>query len=79
MLSKIHLGQTEHGSFVTTLLTPILPPQVPSLYPDDQENNLPPEHCLTVRLMESLTALHRAIELAVLGKSEALLKSFTLE
>jgi len=74
LLSKIHLGQTEHGSFVTTLVTPVLPPPIPSLYPDDPDHDQPPARQLTIRLMEVLAAVRHIIEQTTSGNTIALVE-----
>lgn len=41
LLRKVRLGQTEQGSFVVTLLTPVVPPPIPTLFPDPDDQNAP--------------------------------------
>jgi hypothetical protein len=71
-LNRVRLGQTEHGSFVVTLLAPI-PPKLDSpqhaLWPDIEDE--PFERKVTRRLAEALGALRNAIELATSGDSQA--------
>ena len=61
-LSQIRMGQTEQGSFVLTILSPVAPelrPAQPDLLPKP-----PYERQVTTTLMESLAALSRAAGVA---------------
>lgn len=71
LISKIRLGQTDRGSFVVTLLTPIIPPPVPSLFPDEPDLDIPIERRLTARLIEALTAIRVAAERTASGDGDA--------
>lgn len=71
-LRRVRLGQTEHGSFVITLLTPEIPPpmQPPinaSLGPDED----PHERKVTRRLASALATLRRATEATNAGDEDA--------
>lgn len=66
LLNRVRLGQTEHGSFVITLLIPIAPLPAPSQCPD-ADDDAPIERQLTIRLIEALTAARRATEITVTG------------
>jgi hypothetical protein len=70
-LRRVKLGQTEQGSFVVTLLTPIPPqlqlPQQASLPSFEDE---PFERQVTRRLAGSLDALRNAVELAASGDGQ---------
>ena len=71
-LQRVKLGQTEHGSFVVTLLSPV-PPQLqpeldPSWAPLDQE---PMERAVTRRLMDGLLHARSAVEMSVSGQTDA--------
>lgn len=71
-LHRVKLGQTEHGSFVVTMLSPV-PPQIqPELDPawaalEDE----PPERAVTRRLMDALQNAQNAAELAISGQAGA--------
>ena len=71
LLNRVRLGQTDHGSFVVTLLTPVVPPPMPALFPDADEWNAPIERQMTVRLVEALTAVRQATERTAAGDKEA--------
>lgn len=72
LISRIRLGQTDRGSFVVTLLMPVIPLPVPSpLYPDEPDQDIPVERRLTTRLKEALTAVHVATERAASGEKNA--------
>ncbi|MEM6275281.1 MAG: hypothetical protein AAF735_08590 [Myxococcota bacterium] len=65
-MSRVRLGQTEHGSFVVTLLSPVAPALVPQTNgevwaPVEDE---PEERRITRRLMEALRAARNATERA---------------
>ena len=71
-MRRVKLGQTEHGSFVVTLLAPVPPLLQPQLDPswvnlDDE----PMERMVTRRLMTSLEASRSAAEMALSGDAEA--------
>ncbi len=67
LLSRVRLGQTDQGSFVVTLLTPVVPPPMPALFPDPDDRQAPIERRMTSRLAEALTAAREATESAVAG------------
>ena len=71
LLNRVRLGQTDHGSFVVTLLTPVVPPPMPALFPDADDWNAPIERRMTVRLVEALTAVRQATERTAAGDKEA--------
>lgn len=71
LISKIRLGHTDRGSFVVTLLTPIIPPPVPLLFPDESDLDIPIERRLTARLIEALTAIRVAAEETASGDRDA--------
>jgi hypothetical protein len=89
-MRRVKLGQTEHGSFVVTLLAPVPPllepPQVfpyRSLWPGAQWPNSnwvsladePLERMVTRRLMEALEATRNAAEMALSGDAAAFEKA----
>ena len=67
LLKRMRLGQTDQGSFVVTLLTPVVPPPMPVLLPDGDDRNAPIERRMTRRLVEAVTAAHQAVERAAAG------------
>ena len=67
LLRQMRLGQTDQGSFVVTLLTPIVPPPMPTLFPDPDDRNAPFERRMTRRLVEAVTAARQATERAAAG------------
>ena len=71
LLKGVRLGQTDHGSFVVTLLTPVVPPPMPALFPDVSDRNAPIERRLTLRLMDALTAVRKAAERTAAGDEGA--------
>ena len=71
LLNRVRLGQTDHGSFVVTLLTPVVPPPMPALFPDPDDRNAPIERRMTMRLVEALTAVRQATERTAAGDKEA--------
>ena len=71
VLNRVRLGQTDQGSFVVTLLTPVVPPPMPALFPDPDDTNAPIERRMTRRLVEALTAAREAAEHTVAGEGGA--------
>ena len=71
-MSRVKLGQTEHGSFVVTLLAPVPPVLQLQLDPEwaDIEDE-PVERQVTRRLMTALEASRNAAELALSGNEAA--------
>ena len=70
LLRQVQLGQTEQGSFVVTLLTPVVsPPIQKALFSDNVDFNEPFGRQMTRRLTEALRATREAIEKAI--ESEA--------
>ena len=67
LLKRMRLGQTHQGSFVVTLLTPVVPPWMPALFPDPDDRNAPVERRMTRRLVEAVTAARQATERAAAG------------
>ena len=68
LLNRLRLQQTEHGSCVVTLLTPVVPPLLPSLPPDDDDPNTPIERQLTRRLVEALRTAREVAGCAAAGE-----------
>ena len=71
LLKRVRLGQTDQGSFVVTLLTPIVPPPMPALLPDPDDLNAPIERRMTRRLVEALSAVRGAVERTAAGEEGA--------
>ena len=75
-LKQVRLGQTEHGSFVVTLLTPVIsPPMQPSLFDDVAKSEFPVERRITAHLSNALEAVRTASEQLVGGEKEAFIKA----
>ena len=76
ILRRMRLGQTERGSFVVTLLTPVIPPQLQEpLLPDMDFGDDPLHRRLTRRLAHALSEVREATERASVGYREAFEKS----
>ena len=71
LLQRVRLGQTDQGSFVVTLLTPVVPPPMPALLPDPDDRNAPIERRMTRRLVEALNAARGAVERTAAGDEGA--------
>ena len=71
LLKQMQLGQTDQGSFVVTLLTPVVPPPMAALFPDPDDRNAPIERRMTLRLVEAVTAARQATERAAAGDDGA--------
>ncbi len=71
-LRRVRLGQTEQGSFVATLLTPVIsPPTQPAFGPDWPPAADPIERKVTKRLSCALKAVRKATERTVSGGDSA--------
>ncbi|BBU62345.1 hypothetical protein MSC49_22800 [Methylosinus sp. C49] len=74
-MRRVRLGQTEHGSFIVTLLAPVPPLLQPTQLPLDQGwveiEDEPMDRMVTRRLVESLEASRAAAEQALSGESAA--------
>ncbi len=71
LVKSIQLGQTAHGSFVVTLLTPVVPPRMPALFREQGDPGAPDQRRFTPRLMQALSSMSQAAERAVVGDVEA--------
>ena len=71
LLSRVRLGQTEQGSFVVALLTPVVPSPMPTLLDDPDDDDAPIERKMTRRLAEALVAAREATESATAGDQSA--------
>lgn len=76
-VNRIQLGQTEQGSFIISLLTPVVSPftlQQPALFDYEGETahyQEPIERRMTIHLAETLEAVRAATERTVIGESNA--------
>ena len=75
LLEGIRLGQTENGSFVVTLLTPVVSPPLPTLLQEYDDADDPIERQMTRRLTEALAATGEATERATAGDGTAFAES----
>ena len=71
-MRQVHLGQTEQGSYVVTLLTPVVPPPMgrAALF-DSAADDAPFGRRMTQRLIEALTAAREATERTSAGDADA--------
>lgn len=70
LLEKVRLGQTDHGSFVVTILAPVAPPSMPGLF-QGIDPDPPDERRLTVHLMKALAAARLATDRCAKGVEDA--------
>lgn len=74
-MRRVKLGQTEHGSFVVTLLAPVPPllqsAQIPLDTSWEKLDDEPMERMVTRRLMDALEASRTAAEMALSGDATA--------
>ena len=71
LLERTRLGQTDQGSFVVNLLTPVVPPPVHMLLPDPDDLNAPIQRRMTRRLVEALNATREMVERTAAGEEGA--------
>lgn len=71
LLKRMRLGQTDQGSFVVTLLTPVIPPPMQMLLPGMEEKSQPIERRMTRRLFEAVEGARHATERAAAGDERA--------
>ena len=72
-MSRVCMGQTEQGSFVVTMLPPVIPPPMQGTLPVGFEVDIadePIERQVTRRLAEALSATRNATERTVRGDGE---------
>ena len=75
-MRQVRLGQTEQGSYVVTLLTPVVPPPMRQAALFDSAADDPPvERRVTRRLVEALTAAREATERTSAGDADAFPKA----
>ena len=71
-MRRVRLGQTEHGSFVVTMLSPPIPPLVQQpLMPDLEVYDDPIERQVTRRLAQALLAARDATSKTISGDTSA--------
>ena len=71
-LKQLRLGQTEQGSYVVTMLTPVIPPPMQhGLASDIESNDDPFERRMTKRLVDALIAARTATERTNRGEPTA--------
>lgn len=70
-LRRVQMGQTERGSFVVTLLTPVVPPPIPPPLDPEWTGVEPSERKISKRLVEALEATRRSVEMAASGDTAA--------
>ena len=72
LMRRVRFGQTEHGSFILTVLTPaISPPIQQTLIPQYDPDDDPEQRLMTKQLARSLAAARRAAELTNTGDTGA--------
>ena len=62
IVNQVRLGQTEQGSYVVVLHTPVVVPRTPTLLKDPKDDFAPPHRRMTRRLTEALTTTREALE-----------------
>lgn len=71
LLKDMRLGQTDRGSFVVTLLTPVIPPAMSASSPASEDLNAPKERQLTRRLAQAANAAREMVERMAVGQRDA--------
>ena len=75
-LKQVRMGQTEQGSFVITLLSPVVPPRMQlGLSSDWAQDDDPIERRITRRLVGALTAVREATEITIAGDADAFFRA----
>lgn len=75
-LKQVRMGQTEQGSFVITLLSPVVPPRMQfAMGSEWGQDDDPIERRITRRLVGALTAVREATETAIAGGADAFFKA----
>lgn len=73
LVEQMRLGQTDQGSFVITVLTPVVPPQLQQeLFPNSEDRDAPLQRKMTRHLLEALQAARESTERAAAGDGNAL-------
>ena len=71
-LRQVRLGQTEQGSFVVTLMPPIIPPPLQTpLLPDPENDDVPVARQVTRRLGVALSSIRQSAERTASGDAGA--------
>ena len=68
LLGQMRLGQTDQGSFVVTLLTPVVPPPMLTTNQAPDDLNAPIERRMIRRMIEALSATRGLVEQTVTGE-----------
>ncbi len=71
LLNQMRLGQTDQGSFVVTLLTPVVPPPVRALLPVTDDFDAPIARRTTRRLLDALVETRQAAERSSMADENA--------
>lgn len=77
-LRRVRLGQTEHGSFIITLLGPVVPPPIQRELPlgsDGGTEDDPIGRKITTRFVDALNAVRKATEDTLMGHADAFWKA----
>ena len=62
LVNQVRLGQTEQGSYVVALHTPVVTALTPAMLDDPEDDFAPPHRRMTRRLTEALTTTREALE-----------------
>ena len=62
LVNQVRLGQTEQGSYVVVLHTPVVVARTPTLLEDPKDGFAPPHRRMTRRLTEALTTTREVLE-----------------
>ena len=72
LVEQMRLGQTDQGSFVITVLTPVVPPQLQQEpLPNSEDRDAPIQRKMTRHLLEALQAARESTERAAAGDGNA--------
>lgn len=77
-MRRVHLGHTEHGSFVVTLMAPVGPPPARQPLATAADGDVPIERQVTQRLVDALAAARAAAERVSAGDANAFLETAQL-
>ena len=72
LVRRIRLGQTERGSFVVVLLSPVVSVPMPTMFEGSDDRGVPFERRLTLRVVEALKAVRSATESDATGDGNLL-------
>ena len=74
-MRRVRLGQTETGSFVVTILSPVVSPEVQLTLPGMETDNDPAERQMTRRLAQALSAARMATSQTISGQTGVFLEA----